>query len=160
MFKSFVFLILFVMTSVYGTIFFSGGKNFFFVYSYSAPFSFVSSAPDPDERVLKLDIVKKQSLSMPNPFYISRGSADYPTLYYWLDEAQDITISVYSSFGQMIGSEQISQNSEHSKPGINLFEISPSTTSFSFIRPGVYFYLIYQTSDHKVLHKGKIGVQP
>lgn len=106
------------------------------------------------------DEQKKQSMSYPNPIFLSQGNQQ-PILFYWLEEAQNIDIYIYNSYGNLLGKKQISQNQVGAQSGMmNQVKLGPSELNLYNITPGVYFYVIYSKDQKKVLYKGKIGVQP
>ena len=103
---------------------------------------------------------KKKSLSYPNPIFLSAGNQQ-PTLFYWLDNDQDITIYIYNSTGIHLGTKHISRGLEGAK-GMNMNEVVLGLLEFNLynITPGVYYYVIYGRNQDKYLYMGKIGVQP
>lgn len=93
-------------------------------------------------------------VNYPNPYSFSSGT----TIGYKLDDAQNVTLRVYTITGMLVHESFHEKHTEGGKLGYNRIVFDNSTVS-STLNPGVYLMII-MTDSQDVLAKGKMVVLP
>jgi flagellar hook assembly protein FlgD len=100
--------------------------------------------------------VLETPLNYPNPF---NPSLDGTTaISYKLSKDSDITVAIYDIAGNKIWQENRLSGSEGGKGGYNEVTWNGKNMSGELVGNGMYLLMIINTSDNKVLGRGKITI--